>query len=150
MKITNKPFLRIIIRVLIGIIIITGSLSVTCWLMPNLFPAGMITFLIVVFSIAVFIYTQLRYIEFDSTGEVLILKIYHPLKDGKHLHKMRAVELPKQIIRKHFINTGFLYKELILLIENESHKPIKLKFNLSQMEMKTFRNIYQELDKPSK
>lgn len=121
------------------------------WLVPNILSAGQFSGIFVILLLTVFLYFQLRYIEFDSSGEVLVIKSYHPLKSGKYLHEIRAVELPKQRIKQYFIHNGFLVKRLTLVIENDSNQKLReITFNLSQMNMLSVKKISQELERQFK
>lgn len=151
MKIDNKSFLKKETFILICLSILIVGLFIAAQLMPHLFPSGIANILGIILIALIFIYTQFRYIEFDSTGEVLIFKTYHPIRKGALPHKIRTIELPKQSIKKHHINSGFLHKELVLSIQRQKTKKlIKIKLNLSQMDSRVIKNIHLNLEEQLK
>lgn len=151
MKVTNKPFIKRIMFLIVFITFVSGVLSATYWVLPNCFSTGELSSFLSVLLMMLILYSQLRYIEFDSSGEVLVIKSYHPSKSGKYLHEIRAVELPKQRIKQYFIHNGFLVKKLTLVIENDSNQKLReITFNLSQMNKISIKNINQELERQFK
>ena len=151
MKVTNKPFIR---RILLLLSVITVFLSILCiayWFVPHHFSVGEFSVVLVLLLLTVFVYFQLRYIEFDSSGEVLVIKNYHPSKNGKYLHEIKAVELPKQRIKQYSVQNGFWVKKLTLVIENDSNQKLReITFSLSQMNMLGVNKISQELERQFK
>lgn len=87
---------------------------------------------------------QLRYIEFDSTGEVLILKKYHPLKNKNHSFKKNSIEFPKYLIMKHEVQN----KNMVIWIKGGfRQRIIKLHFSMFQMTNANIRKVKIELEK---
>lgn len=151
MKVTNKPFIKKILFLLSVVMLFLSALCLFYWFIPNRFSICQYSVVPALLLLTVFIYLQLRYIEFDSSGEVLVIKSYHPSKSGKYLHEIRAVELPKQRIKQYFIHNGFLVKRLTLVIENDSNQKLKeITFSLSQMSMLSVKKISQELERQFK
>lgn len=151
MKITNKPFIK---KILLLLSIITVLLTMSCvayWFVPNPFSVGQFSVVPVLLFLTVFIYFQLRYIEFDSSGEVLVIKNYHPSKNGKYLHEIKAIELPKQRIKQFSIENSFFVKKITLIIENDSNQKLReITFSLSQMNKDNINKISKELEKQFK
>lgn len=147
MKLTNKSYMkRITLLVLIPAFVL-GIACGVCLIIPNLFSTILFLTMLFLLSLMIFIYSQLRYIEFDSTGEVLVFKSYHPSQKRQLLHEIRAIELPKQKIKKYILKEHFFAKELILEIENSSNKKSKkITFSLSQMDKEGINSIIKELE----
>lgn len=86
---------------------------------------------------------RFRYIEFDSTGEVLTLKSYHPSKQNP-LVGVKYLELPKYMI----IDSQQVNRKLILIIHSETDKKRKkIILHLNQMSNSGINKINQEINK---
>lgn len=106
MKINNLKNVNLIIRVLAFLMLLNIGFFLLAILLLKSILIPVIIGAIILAEIV--FYFRLRYIEFDDSGEVLILKAYHPLKDKIHVQGNANIEIPKNCIEKYVVNGGKL------------------------------------------
>lgn len=132
MRITNLKFLRklnffLSAAIAMGIAMFLFALLIQPLRMVGVFSGAALL------GLSVLLYSRLRKIELDTTGEVLSMKSYHPSEErSPHKHK-RLVEVPKYMVTKAVVRRGLLCNKVELRIKNDAQKEVKLSIDMLQI-----------------
>jgi len=138
MKINNKNTVRFLFRMYI--VLCTGmifSLAGFSIFFPEIFRN--VKFVGIAFLIYCIVkILRFHYIEYENSGEVLSLKSYH-IFDSKHEGKQ--VELPLEKVRKLYVKKTFWINYLIINIQKNDKKTIRIHFPIDHMKRRDLEMI---------
>jgi hypothetical protein len=104
-------------------------------------------FLVLSFLLIVHTLNGREYFEYDSTGQILIIKNASIVKHGIFPESMMAVEFPKSKLNRFKIKNYGLYKTLSLYINSKEKGIVKKSFNITNVSRKRRHNLKESLKK---
>ncbi|WP_379963122.1 hypothetical protein [Epilithonimonas sp. UC225_85] len=138
MKISNRNVIRFLLRVHIVILILAIiSAIVLILLSPEIFgKIKYVLFLLIIYNI--FKISRLKYIDYENSGEVLLLKSYNVFRKKNTL---KNIEIPVEKVRNIHLEKIFFINYLIINIQRENNKKIQIHFPVSHMKRKDLLTI---------
>lgn len=110
---------------------------------------GMIKYSLLLFCLLLIIYllNADEYFEYDSTGEVIIIKNDSLVKKSLFPHEVKTHEFPKTKLKRCRVINFYLFKTLYIYLHSKSDGTTKLKFNITPLSRKRASYLRQSLDK---
>lgn len=98
------------------------------------------------FVFLILLFFRMRYFEFDSSGEVISIKSYHPVFKSSE----RRSEFPKQKLQDFKVKKNFGGADLKINLKMADKKSTSIKFSIQGFSLNQVKNIEKTLQKTKK
>lgn len=147
MKISNQKKIRSLMYLIATLMIICGTSGILIFLLQ--LPAKEIFYIILAVAMVIltFIFKNLKTIIYEDSGEVVTIKLFHPLENKIYCP---TVEFPARQLKDYGIRKTFQGYNMALTLESLRKKEIKREFRLTAFGRIQLESIISSLEQTKK
>lgn len=146
LKISNKRLIKMCLFIYIFVVVVSLCLYFLYTKGFNNVDSKSLILLLFIDSLCIILIFRTKYFEFDSSGEVISVRSYHPF-----VRRERRSEFPKQMLNHYQLKKSpYCTAYLKFFLESSENRKIIIRYKISACNQTAFLQIKKSLDCLSK